>query len=58
MNKWALEKIKSETSLEAKMTRLKLSYFGHMVRRQGSLEKAMPGKQRHQEKRKNEHEMD
>ena len=38
-NKWALGQIKPETSLEAKMTRTKLTYFQHIVRRQGSLEK-------------------
>ena len=32
-------------SLEAKMTKLKLPYFGDIMRRQGSLEKAVtPGK--------------
>ena len=36
MNKWVLEQIKPETSLEAKMTKPKLSYFG-----QGSLEKTV-----------------
>ena len=39
--------IKPETSLEAKRTNLKLSYFGHITRRQGSLEKTiMVGKQK------------
>lgn len=40
-NKWVPEKIKPKTSLEAKMTRLKLSYLGHIVRRQGSLGKTI-----------------
>ena len=30
------EPVKPETSLEAKMTKLKLSYFGHVTRRQSS----------------------
>ena len=37
----ALEQIKPETSLEAKMTKLKLSYFRYILRRQGSLEKTV-----------------
>ena len=37
-NKQVLEQIKPELSLEAKM---KLSYFGHLMRSQGSLEKAV-----------------
>ena len=45
MNKWVLEQIKPELSLEAKMIKLRLSYFGHIMRRQDSLEKTiMPGK--------------
>ena len=39
MNKWVLEQIKTITLLKAKMTKLKLSYFGHIMRRQGSLGK-------------------
>lgn len=43
--KWVLEQMKPEISLEANMTKLKLSYFGHIMRRQSPLEKAMmPGK--------------
>ena len=34
-----LMQIKPEISLEAKMTKLKLSYFRHIMRRQGSLGK-------------------
>ena len=34
-----LEQIKPETSLEAKMTILRLSCFGHIMRRRDSLEK-------------------
>ena len=41
MNRWVLEQIKPETSLEAKMTKLKLFYFGHIMRTQGSLENTM-----------------
>ena len=33
--------LKPETSPEAKMTKLKLPYFGHMKRRRGSLEKTI-----------------
>ena len=40
MNRWVLEQIKPEISLEAKMTKLKLSYFRHIMRRQGVLENA------------------
>ena len=60
MNKWILELIKPETSLEAKMIKLKLFYCRYMVRRQGSLEKTMMrGKnRRQQEKRKMKYEMD
>lgn len=36
-----LEQIKPETSGEAKMTKLKVSYFGHSMRKQGFLEKAI-----------------
>ena len=31
--------MKPEMALEAKMTKMKLSYFGHVMRTQGSLEK-------------------
>ena len=43
MNKWVLEQINPEILLEAEITKLKLSYFGHIIS-QGSLEKMMPGK--------------
>ena len=36
-----LEHIVTETSLEAKMTTLKLSYFVYIMRRQDSLEKTI-----------------
>ena len=39
MDKWVLEQIKAELSLEAKMIKLKLFYFGCIMRRQDSLEK-------------------
>ena len=38
-NKSILQEIKPECSLEASMVKLKLSYFGHIMRRQDSLEK-------------------
>ena len=31
----------NQPSLEAKVTKLRLSYFGHIIRRQDSLEKAI-----------------
>ena len=41
------EPMKAETTLEAEMTKPKRSYFGHIVRRQSSLEKPeMLGKQK------------
>ncbi|XP_064138149.1 EF-hand calcium-binding domain-containing protein 7 isoform X3 [Loxodonta africana] len=39
MNKSVLEEVQPECSLEAKMARLRLTYFGHVVRRDQSLEK-------------------
>ena len=41
INKWVLEQIKPEQSLEAKMLKLRLSYFGHIMRSQDSLEKTI-----------------
>lgn len=38
MSKWFLEQIKPELSLEAKMTKLRLSYFGDIMKKQKSLE--------------------
>lgn len=38
-NESVLEEIKPECSLEALMVRLKLSYFGHIMRRENSMEK-------------------
>ena len=47
MNKWVLEQMKCETFLETEITKLKLSYFRHVVRRQGSSEKTIVlGKQK------------
>ena len=40
-NKWVLEQIKPELSLEAKILMLRLSYFGHIMRMQGFLEKTI-----------------
>ena len=41
MNKWVLEQIKPELLLRAKMIKLRLSYFGHIMKRQDSLEKTI-----------------
>ena len=41
MNKWVLGQIKPELSLEAKMTKLRLSYLGYFTRGQGSSEKTI-----------------
>lgn len=37
-NKWIFDQIKPGFSLEAQMTRLRLSYFGHIVRDLNALE--------------------
>ena len=41
MNNRILEQIKPETLIEAKVKKLKLSHFGHVMRIQCSLKKAM-----------------
>lgn len=43
MNKWVkqVDQLKPEQSLEAKMLTLRPSYFGYIVRRQGSLKKTI-----------------
>lgn len=41
MNQWVLEQIKPETWPEVKMTKMQSSYFGHVMRKQGSLGKAI-----------------
>lgn len=41
MNKCILKQVKPETTLEAKMTKLKLFYFWNIMRRQGSLEETI-----------------
>ena len=41
INKWVLEQIKADLSLEAKIIKLRLSYVWHIMRRQDSLEKAI-----------------
>lgn len=41
MNKGVLKQIKLEILMEAKMAKLKLFYFGYIMRREGSLEKAI-----------------
>ena len=38
---WILEEIKTGTSLKAKMTKMKLFYFEHIMRREGSLEETI-----------------
>ena len=49
MDKWVPEQMKPETSLLAKRTEWKLSYFGHVARRQGSSDEMLTlGKQRWQ----------
>ena len=40
-NKWVLEQVKPEISLEANVAKLKLSSCRHILRRQGSLEKTV-----------------
>ena len=37
MNKWVLDQIKPELSLETKMLKLRLSYFGYIIRKQDFL---------------------
>ena len=39
LNKWVLDHIKLELSLEAKTKKLRVSYFGHIMSRKGSQEK-------------------
>lgn len=52
MSNCVLKQIKPETSLEAKMTKLKLFYFWNIMRRQGALEKNnIAGKTRRQQKK-------
>jgi len=40
-NHWTLKKISPEYSLEELMLKLKLQYFGHLMRRANSLEKTL-----------------
>lgn len=40
-HKWILEQVSPETPLEAERLKLKLSYFGQIMRRQSSLEKTL-----------------
>ena len=40
-NQWILKEINSEYSLEGLMLKLKLQYFGHLMRRADSLEKTL-----------------
>ena len=41
LNQSVLKEINSEYSLEGLMLKLKLQYFGHLIRRTGSLEKTL-----------------
>ena len=41
MNKWVVGQITPELALEAKIMKLKVLYFGHIMRRQDSLEKTI-----------------
>lgn len=38
INSWVLQKVKPQLSLEAKLSKLKLSYLEHIMRRQDILE--------------------
>lgn len=49
--KWVLEQMKPETWLEAKITKLKLPYFGLIMSRQGFLEDSNSGKMEGRKKR-------
>ena len=60
-NNWVTKQMKTETLLEAEMKTPKLSYSGHIVRRQGFLfEKTiiLEKNRRQQEKRKTKYERD
>ena len=53
------KQVKPALSLEAKMLKLRLSYFGHTMRRQNSGKDMNAGKnERQQEKRKTKYKMD
>ena len=57
-NQSILKKINTEYSLEGLMLKLKLQYFGHLMRRADSLEKSlMLGKTGQEEKGMTENEM-
>ena len=57
-NQSILKEINSEYSLEGLMLKLKLQYFGHLMRRANSLEKTDAGKDQEQkEKGATENEM-
>ena len=40
-DKWVLQQIKPETFLDTKVTEWKLSYFRHIMRKQGFLQKTI-----------------
>ena len=50
-NQSTLKEISPEYSLEGLMLKLKLQYFGHLIRRTDSLEKTDAGKDRRQEEK-------
>ena len=50
-NQSTLKEINPEYSLEGLMLKLKLQYFGHLMRRADSLEKTDAGKERGQEEK-------
>ena len=56
-NKWVIDQIKPELSIEAKMTKLRLSYLRHTRRRQDLLENVRENG-RQKEKKKIKHKMD
>lgn len=57
-NKWILDKIKPELYLEAKMTKLRLSYFEHILRRSTIKDNNDGKSRRYLEKWRPKYEMD
>ena len=59
-SKWEIDQLKPELNQKAKMLKLRVSYFQHIIRRQDSLEKTMLlGKvDDYQEKRETKYKMD
>ena len=59
MNEWVLEQINPELSLEAKIIKLRLSYFGHIMRRHVFEKDQNAGKiRKQQEKKTTKYKMD